>query len=56
MLPGMPAARAAGEADVVSAFVARQDDLPSAELAIAAARTGRLAWIGYRRAASSAPA
>jgi hypothetical protein len=46
VLPGVPAATAA-DADVVVAFVARQDDLPSAEQAIAAARADRLAWIGY---------
>jgi hypothetical protein len=46
-LPGLAAATAAGDADVVVAFVARQDDLPSAEQAIAAARADRLAWIGY---------
>ena len=47
ILPGMPAAAAAGDADVVIAFVARRDDLPSAEQAIAAARADRLAWISY---------
>jgi hypothetical protein len=46
-LPGVPVAAAAGDADVVIAFVARQDDLPSAQLAIAAAQADRLAWIGY---------
>jgi hypothetical protein len=47
VLPGGPAAATAGDADVVIAFVARQDDLPSAEPAIAAARADRLAWISY---------
>jgi hypothetical protein len=47
VLPGVPAAAAAGDADVVVAFVARRDDLPSAEQAIAAARADRLAWISY---------
>jgi hypothetical protein len=47
VLPGVPAGAAAADADVVVAFVTRQDDLASAEQAIAAARAGRLAWIGY---------
>ena len=47
ILPGILAARAADDADAVIAFVARRDDLPSAEQAIAAARADRLAWIGY---------
>jgi hypothetical protein len=47
VLPGVPAAATADDADVVVAFVARRDDLPSAEPAIAAARADRLAWIGY---------
>ena len=34
-------------ADAVVAFVVRQDDLGSAEQAVAAARADRLAWIGY---------
>ena len=42
-----PAAATAADADVVIAFVARQDDLPSAEHAIAAARADRLAWVSY---------
>jgi hypothetical protein len=46
-LPGVPAAAAPGGADVVIAFVIRQDDLPTAEQAIAAAQADRLAWIGY---------
>jgi hypothetical protein len=46
ILPGMPAAPAADDADVVIAFVARRGDLPSAEQAIAAAQADRLAWIG----------
>jgi hypothetical protein len=53
VLPGVPAAAAAGDADVLVAFVTRRDDLPSAEQAIAAARADRLAWISYPRAASS---
>jgi hypothetical protein len=47
ILPGVPAARAADDADVVIASVVRREDLPSAEKAIAAARADRLAWIGY---------
>ena len=47
VLPGVPATAAAGDADVVIAFVACRDDLPSAEQAIAAARADRLAWISY---------
>jgi len=46
VLPGVVAATAA-EADAVVAFVVRQDDLGSAEQAVAAARADRLAWIGY---------
>jgi hypothetical protein len=46
-LPDLRAAATAAEADVVLAFVARHDDLPSAEPAIQAARADRLAWIGY---------
>jgi hypothetical protein len=46
VLPGV-AAGAGADADVVLAFVARADDLPAAEPAIAAARADRLAWIGY---------
>jgi hypothetical protein len=47
VLPGVLAAATAADADVVVAFVTRLDDLPSAEQAIAAARTDRLAWISY---------
>ena len=49
VLPGVPATATAtaGDADVVVAFVACRDDLPSAEQAIAAARADRLAWISY---------
>ena len=47
VLPGVPAAAIAADADVVVAFVTRRDDLPSAEQAIAAARADRLAWISY---------
>ena len=46
-LPGVLAAPAAADADAVIAFVARQDDLDSAEQAVAAARADRLAWISY---------
>jgi hypothetical protein len=46
-LPGVVAAAAAADADAVVAFVIRQDDLGSAEQAVAAARADRLAWIGY---------
>jgi len=35
------------DADAVVAFVTRQEDLDSAEQAVAAARTDRLAWISY---------
>ncbi len=37
----------AADADAVIAFVVRQDDLGSAEQAVAAAHADRLAWIGY---------
>ena len=47
VLPDVPAVADAGDADVVVAFVACRDDLPSAEQAIAAARADRLAWISY---------
>jgi hypothetical protein len=47
VLPGVVAAATAAEADAVLAFVVRQDDLGSAEQAVAAARADRLAWIGY---------
>jgi hypothetical protein len=47
VLPEMVAAATAAEADAVVAFVVRQDDLGSAEQAVAAARADRLAWIGY---------
>ena len=46
-LPGMPAVATAADADLVVAFVARRDDLPSAEQARAAARADRLAWVSY---------
>ena len=46
-LPGVVAAATAADADAVVAFVIRQDDLGSAEQAVAAARADRLAWIGY---------
>jgi hypothetical protein len=46
VLPEVVAA-AAADADAVVAFVVRQDDLGSAEQAVAAARADRLAWIGY---------
>ncbi|HJZ25896.1 MAG TPA: hypothetical protein VJ370_06430 [Streptosporangiaceae bacterium] len=47
VLPGVPAAAAEGDADVLVAFVTRRDDLPSAEQAMAAARADRLVWISY---------
>lgn len=47
VIPGTRATATAGAADVVIAFVTRQDDLPAAEQAIAAAREDRLAWISY---------
>lgn len=47
VLPALVAATTAADADVVVAFVLRQDDLGSAEQAVAAARADRLAWIGY---------
>ena len=47
VLPGVLTAATAADADVVVAFVARRDDLPSAQQAIAAARADRLAWISY---------
>ena len=43
----MPAVATAADADLVVAFVARRDDLPSAEQARAAARADRLAWVSY---------
>jgi hypothetical protein len=46
-LPGVLAAPTAADADAVISFVARQDDLDSAEQAVAAARADRLAWISY---------
>lgn len=52
VLPGVVAAAAAAEADVVLAFVARQEDLESAEQAVAAARADRLAWISYPKGGS----
>ena len=45
-LPGGPATDV-GDADAVIAFVTRKNDLDSAGQAVAAARAGRLAWIGY---------
>jgi hypothetical protein len=47
MLPDVVTAAADADADAVVAFVVRQDDLGSAEQAVAAARADRLAWIGY---------
>jgi len=47
VLPAVVAAAAGADADAVVAFVVRQDDLGSAEQAVAAARADRLAWIGY---------
>jgi hypothetical protein len=47
VLPGVLVAVTAADADAVVAFVIRQDDLGSAEQAVAAARADRLAWIGY---------
>ena len=47
VLPDVVAAATAADADAVVAFVVRQDDLGSAEQAVAAARADRLAWIGY---------
>jgi hypothetical protein len=45
-LPGVVVA-ATADADAVVAFVARREDLGSAEQAVAAARADRLAWISY---------
>lgn len=47
VLPGLVAAATAADADAVIAFVVRQDDLGSAEEAVAAARADRLAWVSY---------
>jgi hypothetical protein len=47
VLPGVVPAAAAADADAVVAFVVRQEDLGSAEQAVAAAHADRLAWIGY---------
>ena len=47
MLPGVVATATAADADAVVAFVTRQEDLDSAEQAVAAARADRLAWISY---------
>ena len=47
VLPGMVAGAPAAVADAVVAFVARLEDLGSAEQALAAARADRLAWISY---------
>jgi hypothetical protein len=46
VLPEVVAAAPPPDADAVVAFVVRQDDLGSAEQAVAA-RADRLAWIGY---------
>jgi hypothetical protein len=46
IVPGVVAAVTAADADAVVALVVRQDDLGSAEQAVAAARADRLAWIG----------
>jgi hypothetical protein len=46
-LPGVVAAATDADADAVVAFVVRQEDLGSAEQAVAAARADRLAWISY---------
>ena len=50
VLPEVVEATTAADADAVVAFVVRQDDLGSAEQAVAAARADRLAWIGYPKA------
>jgi hypothetical protein len=47
VLPGVESAVSMADADAVVAFVAREEDLGSAEQAVAAARADRLAWIGY---------
>jgi hypothetical protein len=47
VLPGVVATATAADADAVVAFVTRQEDLDSAEQAVAAARADRLAWISY---------
>jgi hypothetical protein len=47
VLPGVVAVATAADADAVVVFVARRDDLGSAEQAVAAAREDRLAWISY---------
>jgi len=47
VLPGVVAAATGADADAVLVFVARRDDLGSAEQAMAAAREDRLAWISY---------
>ena len=46
-LPGVVATATAADADAVVVFVTRQEDLDSAEQAVAAARADRLAWISY---------
>jgi hypothetical protein len=46
-LPDVVVAATEADADAVIAFVARQDDLGSAEQAVSAARADRLAWISY---------
>ena len=47
MLPGVVAAATAADVGAVVAFVVRQEDLGSAEEAVAAPRADRLARIGY---------
>jgi hypothetical protein len=47
VLPEVVAAVTVADTGAVVAFVVRQDDLGSAEQAVAAARADRLAWIGY---------
>jgi hypothetical protein len=47
VLPSVVTAPTAADADAVIAFVVRQDELGSAEQAVAAARADRLAWICY---------
>ena len=47
VLPGVVATATAADADAVVVFVTRQEDLDSAEQAVAAARADRLAWISY---------
>jgi len=49
VLPGVVAGATAADVGAVVAFVVRQEDLGSAEEAVAAPRADRLAWIGYPR-------